>query len=57
MTDDPQRTAVPLSPAWLDHEAVITPRDKVEDVAWWREHGSALTNALLDAKSEGGAAP
>ncbi|HEV8178552.1 MAG TPA: hypothetical protein VGP44_12815 [Gemmatimonadales bacterium] len=46
---DERRTAHPLTEADLLQASLITERDKVEDVAWWKTHGSPLTNRLLDA--------
>ena len=50
MADDPRRAASPLSAEELDREAVVTARDLVEDVTFWRIYGSQRTNALLDAE-------
>lgn len=52
MPDDPRLIAQPLSHADLEHEATISERDKVEDVKFWRDHGSTLTNALLEANPD-----
>lgn len=49
---DPRRTAEPVSEAELNHEAVITDRDVREDRVFWHQHGSTLTNAMLDAEEE-----
>lgn len=49
MPDDPRRIAAPLPVDELDRESRISERDKVEDAAFWRAHGSPLTNRLLDA--------
>lgn len=46
---DERRTARPLTEADLLHAATISERDKIEDMAFWKTHGSTLTNALLDA--------
>lgn len=51
--DDPRRIATPLSEDELQREAVVTERDKILDVLWWRQWGSPLTNALLDAQPKG----
>jgi hypothetical protein len=45
-----QRTARHLTEADLDAAAEITVIDQQRDIAWWKEHGSPLTNRLLDAK-------
>jgi hypothetical protein len=46
---DRRREAEPANP---DLEAEITESDKAEDRVFWQEHGSALTNAMLNAKPE-----
>lgn len=46
---DERRQAVPLTEADLLSASLVSDRDKIEDVAWWKAHGSPLTNALLNA--------
>lgn len=50
--DDPRREARATSPEQLDREAEITERDLADDVLFWDEHGSPLTQAMLDARSK-----
>lgn len=47
---DERRIAAPLPAEELDLEARVSERDKVEDEAFWKLHGSPLTNALLNAR-------
>lgn len=51
---DGRRVAAPASEAELNREAQVTERDIREDRTFWRQHGSALTNAALDAEEERG---
>jgi hypothetical protein len=50
MSGEDQRTARPLTEAELTAAAEITVIDQQRDVRFWVEHGSPLTNRLLDAK-------